>query len=105
MTAQGATTRKRTRGPNDPDRRNRIARAAITVIAERGINALTHRMVAAEAGVPLGSTTYHFATLDDLVAVALDEAARRNIDALREWNAALPEDVDLVTALTDLVLD
>src|SRR5690606_39302608 len=85
-------------------RRNRIARAAITVIAERGINALTHRMVAAEAGVPLGSTTYHFATLDDLVAVALDEAARRNIDALREWNAALPEDVDLVTALTDLVL-
>lgn len=105
MTAQGATTRKRTRGPNDPDRRNRIARAAITVIAERGINALTHRMVAAEAGVPLGSTTYHFATLDDLVAVALDEAARRNIDTLREWNAALPEDVDLVTALTDLVLD
>ncbi|EID55191.1 TetR/AcrR family transcriptional regulator [Saccharomonospora xinjiangensis] len=105
MTAQEPATRRRTRGPNDPDRRNRIARAAITLIAERGINALTHRAVAAKAGVPLGSTTYHFATLDDLIASALDEAARRNVAALREWDAALPTDVDLATALAELVLD
>lgn len=105
MTAQEPATRRRTRGPNDPDRRDRIARAAITVISERGINALTHRVVAAEAGVPLGSTTYHFATLDDLIAVALDEAARRNVAALQEWDAALPADAELATALAELVLD
>ncbi|WP_197318619.1 TetR/AcrR family transcriptional regulator [Saccharomonospora sp. NB11] len=105
MTAQQPVTRRRTRGPNDPDRRNRIARAAIAVIAERGINALTHRAVAAKAGVPLGSTTYHFATLDDLIASALDEAARRNVAALREWDATLPADVDLAAALAKMVLD
>ncbi|OQO92459.1 TetR/AcrR family transcriptional regulator [Saccharomonospora piscinae] len=105
MTTQETATRRRGRGPNDPDRRNRIARAAISVIADRGIGALTHRAVAAEAGVPLGSTTYHFATLDDLIAVALDEAARLNVAALREWDAALESDTDLASALTDLVLD
>ena len=45
----------------------------------------------------------------DMDGTLLDESgskvSQRNIDALREWNAALPEDVDLVTALTDLVLD
>lgn len=97
-------TKKRLRGPNDPDRRNRIARAAIAVIAERGIDALTHRAVAAEAGVPLGSTTYHFATLDDLLVVALDEAAARSVSQLRDWERGLPREVDFAAALADFVI-
>lgn len=44
----------------DPERRQRIIDAAITVVGERGIAALSHRAVAAAADVPLGSTTYHF---------------------------------------------
>ncbi|WP_026453364.1 TetR/AcrR family transcriptional regulator [Saccharomonospora iraqiensis] len=103
-TTRETATRRRARGPNDPDRRDRIARAAITVIAERGIDALTHRAVAAEAGVPLGSTTYHFATLDDLVAVALDEAAQRSVAALREWDRTLAPGTDPAAALADFVL-
>lgn len=95
---------KRLRGPNDPDRRNRIARAAIAVIAERGIDALTHRTVAAVAGVPLGSTTYHFASLDDLVAVALDEAAQGSVAQLRAWDERIGPDADLAAALADFVL-
>ncbi|MFF3562909.1 TetR/AcrR family transcriptional regulator [Streptomyces sp. NPDC002574] len=55
----------------DPDRRQRIIDAAIRVVGERGIAGLGHRAVAAEADVPLGSTTYHFATLDDLLVAAL----------------------------------
>ncbi|RCW39558.1 TetR family transcriptional regulator [Halopolyspora algeriensis] len=88
----------------DPQRRERIARAAITVVAERGVDKVTHRAVAAAAGVPLGSTTYHFATLDDLLAVALEQAAQDNVAQLREWAKALPAGQDLAAALSDLVL-
>jgi DNA-binding transcriptional regulator YbjK len=95
--------RRRTRGPNDPGRRDRIAAAAIEVVAERGVPGLTHRAVAAAAGVPVGSTTYHFATLDDLLSVALHEAAQRNISQIREWAENLPPDADFAAELAALV--
>ncbi|WP_438387320.1 TetR/AcrR family transcriptional regulator [Actinopolyspora saharensis] len=88
----------------DPGRRERIARAAITVVAERGIERLTHRAVAAAAEVPLGSTTYHFATLDDLLAVALRQAAQDNVAELREYADRMDSGGDLAAVLTDLVL-
>lgn len=95
---------RKTRGPNDPDRPARIAAAAIEVVAEHGIERLTHRAVAAAADIPLGSTTYHFATLDDLLAAALRLAADRNVQRLRDWAGALPRNADLAVALADLVL-
>lgn len=55
----------------DPERRQRIIDAAIRVVGEKGIGGLSHRSVAAEADVPLGSTTYHFKTLDELLVAAL----------------------------------
>ncbi|WP_055712744.1 TetR/AcrR family transcriptional regulator [Streptomyces torulosus] len=58
----------------DPERRQRIIDAAIRVVGEKGIAGLSHRSVAAEADVPLGSTTYHFKTLDDLMVAALRQA-------------------------------
>lgn len=58
----------------DPERRQRIIDAAIRVVGEKGIAGLSHRTVAAEADVPLGSTTYHFKTLDDLLVAALRQA-------------------------------
>ncbi|MET9466158.1 TetR family transcriptional regulator [Streptomyces sp. NPDC006544] len=58
----------------DPERRQRIVDAAIRVVGAKGIAGLSHRSVAAEADVPLGSTTYHFATLDDLLVAALRQA-------------------------------
>lgn len=104
METSKPTAPKRFRGPNDPDRRNRVVRAAITVIAEEGIDALTHRRVAAAAGVPLGSTTYHFGSLDDLLAAALDDAANRSVAQLREWERNLEPDADLAAALADFVI-
>ncbi|WP_432118881.1 TetR/AcrR family transcriptional regulator [Streptomyces sp. bgisy032] len=59
---------------HDPERRQRIIDAAIRVVGEKGIAGLSHRTAAAEADVPLGSTTYHFATLDELLVAALRQA-------------------------------
>ncbi|MEW2391477.1 TetR family transcriptional regulator [Streptomyces venezuelae] len=58
----------------DPERRQRIIDAAIRVVGARGIAGLSHRSVAAEADVPLGSTTYHFKTLDELLTAALRQS-------------------------------
>ncbi|EPD57909.1 MULTISPECIES: TetR/AcrR family transcriptional regulator [Streptomyces] len=58
----------------DPDRRQRIIDAAIRVVGDKGLAGLSHRSAAAEADVPLGSTTYHFKTLDELMVAALRQA-------------------------------
>ena len=51
-------------------RRDVIIRAAIRVIADEGIAATTHRKIAKEAKVPLGSVTYYFKNLDELFFAA-----------------------------------
>ncbi|WP_405134220.1 TetR/AcrR family transcriptional regulator [Nocardia sp. NBC_01388] len=56
----------------DPERRDRIARAAIAVIGERGVEGLTHRAVAEAADVPIAGTTYHYKDKEDLLAAALE---------------------------------
>ncbi|KUN04021.1 TetR family transcriptional regulator [Streptomyces yokosukanensis] len=72
----------------DPDRRRRLIDAAIRVVGRDGIAGLTHRSVAAEADVPLGSTTYHFATLEELMVAALRQANENFAGVLAE---RLPE--------------
>lgn len=73
---------------NDPHRRERIAQAALDVIAEGGLRAATHRTIATRAEVPLGSVTYHFATLEDILVAAFtllgEQIAPRYDDAIRE---------------------
>ncbi|MEA2333035.1 MAG: TetR/AcrR family transcriptional regulator, regulator of biofilm formation and stress response [Thermoleophilaceae bacterium] len=88
----------------DPHRRDRIAAAAIEIVAERGVEGLTHRAVAAKADVPLGSTTYHFADLDDLLAAALERAAAENIAELQAWGETVDSKPDLASAMAELIL-
>lgn len=67
---------ERTRRRRDPEaRRREIVSAAAELIIEVGVDAVTHRKVAARAGVPLGATTQYFATLDDLREAALSALA------------------------------
>lgn len=73
----------------DPERRARIIDAAIRIVELKGIAALSHRSVAAEAGVPLGSTTYHFAGLDDLLVAALEQVCSGPRSAMKDWAEAL----------------
>jgi DNA-binding transcriptional regulator YbjK len=62
---------ERTRQARGERRHDAILEAALRVIAERGVSAVTHRAVAAEAAVPLSSTTYYFESLDELLEEAL----------------------------------
>ncbi|WKD59465.1 TetR/AcrR family transcriptional regulator [Corynebacterium caspium] len=51
----------------DPSRKQRIIDAAVKIIVEQGSQFVTHRAVAQVADVPLGSMTYHFQNLADLL--------------------------------------
>ncbi|MGW1076012.1 TetR/AcrR family transcriptional regulator [Streptomyces sp. NPDC002537] len=102
MTSAGAPRRRR-----DPQRRiEEIAAATEQVIAERGIEGLTHRAVAERAGVPLGATTYHFATKDDLIQAALTRCVDRFAVYLDDWVAQRPglTAEQLTVLLTDALM-
>jgi len=83
----------------------RIAAAAVEVVSKWGVEGLTHRGVAAAAGVPLGSMTYHFSSLEDLLAVAIELASSRNKEFWRRWSENLPSAPDLAKELTTLLVD
>jgi DNA-binding transcriptional regulator YbjK len=90
--------------PAGEGRKENILQAALRVIGTDGVDALTHRRVAAEAGVPLGSITYYFETRNDLVR----EAFRYHLDEIGETVAALElrlaevSATGLVEAIVDL---
>ncbi|MBT2442374.1 TetR family transcriptional regulator [Streptomyces sp. ISL-36] len=88
---------------HDPERRQRIVDAALRVAAARGIAGLSHRTVAAEADVPLGSTTYHFSSLDELLVAALRQANEGFGRALRESGALAGPTADLAGELAALM--
>lgn len=89
---------------HDPHRRERIIEAAVEVISEAGLPALTHRTAAARADVPLGSTTYHFLSLDELIDAAVHTVADRNVARLRDWADSLPDDADLSAELAAFIV-
>ncbi|MEN2741681.1 TetR family transcriptional regulator [Microbacterium sp. X-17] len=64
----------------DPDRRDRIIDACLDVIAAEGVTGTSHRKVAAVARVPLGSMTYHFSGMEDLLFEAFTRFADRSSD-------------------------
>jgi TetR/AcrR family transcriptional regulator, regulator of biofilm formation and stress response len=61
-------------------RREQILEAALRVIGRSGRESVTHRAVAEEAGVPLGSTTYYFDSRDDLLRQALEYVAAHEVE-------------------------
>jgi len=55
-------------------RRQLLLDAVLRLLESKGPSAITHRAVAAEAGVPLAAATYYFASIDDLMMSALRSA-------------------------------
>jgi DNA-binding transcriptional regulator YbjK len=83
-------------------RRELLLDAAVSVIATRGASELTHRSVAAEAGVSLASVTYHFPGIDDLRSAAFEFAGGRVGLAFRALVEAQGADV---SGIPDLAAD
>jgi TetR/AcrR family transcriptional regulator, regulator of biofilm formation and stress response len=97
---------------NGTDRRDAILRAALQLIGRQGMHAVTHRDVAAEAGVPLASTTYYFESKGELLTEALLLFVRDELERLERAAAsfdgvtASPEQVaDAMTAEVQRTLD
>jgi DNA-binding transcriptional regulator YbjK len=70
MTSRVEPVQRRSR-----DRRELLLRAAVDLVADGGPKAVTHRAVAARAGVPQASTTYYFSSIQELT----DEALRLHL--------------------------
>jgi DNA-binding transcriptional regulator YbjK len=65
-------------------RRLLLLQTTLRLIADEGIDAVSHRSVADAAGVPLGSTTYWFSSRQEMLREALEHFARLEIETLRE---------------------
>lgn len=68
-------------------RRAALLEAAIELIGLQGPRAVTHRSVAAAAGVPAATTGYYFASREQLVDEALRTLAEREVAGLAERHA------------------
>jgi DNA-binding transcriptional regulator YbjK len=74
--------------------RDAIVAATVRIVAREGVAAVTHRRLAAEAGVSLSSTTWHFAAKADILEAALRWTARREVARIAEIAARLEGDFD-----------
>jgi DNA-binding transcriptional regulator YbjK len=72
-------------------RRQALLHAALDVIGQRGIAGTTHRAVAAAAGVPLATTTYYFASIDELLEAALELFVDEEVGRLETAGARVVE--------------
>ena len=91
-------------------RRRELVAAAAELLRLGGFDAIRHRAVAERAGLPLASTTYYFASLDDLVTAATERTSRDELDEGRDQldrlaDPAAGADPTAAGELVELVLD
>lgn len=76
------------------DRRTALLDAALRLIGNRGLRAVTHRAVQEEAGLPHGSVTYYFKTREQLIVAVVE----RLVELDRERIADLTHEVAMALA-------
>ena len=82
-----------------------LLEAALQVAAAYGVKGVTHRRIAAAAGISLGSTSYHFASLDDLILEAFRYFAEREsgkYDRLFEAAESLEDLIEAALAVVQV---
>ena len=94
-----ATTQRR----YDPGRRDRIIDACLDVIATTGVAGTSHRKVAEAAGVPLGSMTYHFNGMKELLHEAFSRFAGTASEQFEERMAAASDTCTAKQAIADAI--
>jgi TetR/AcrR family transcriptional regulator, regulator of biofilm formation and stress response len=79
-------------------RRDQLLAAAIDLFADGGARAITHRAVAARAGLPSATTTYYFESIEELIREAL---ASHVTQWTRELDALATIELDADVSLDD----
>ncbi|WP_351225954.1 TetR family transcriptional regulator [Streptomyces sp. NPDC002133] len=90
-------------GHTDPQRRERILAATLDLIADEGVAGVSHRKIATRADVPLGSMTYHFTGIDDLLRQAFTRFANHIVAVFEEHLSRARSAEQAREAVTDLV--
>ncbi|GAT82509.1 TetR family transcriptional regulator [Streptomyces sp. F-3] len=90
-------------GHTDPRRRERILAATLDLIADEGVAGVSHRKIAARARVPLGSMTYHFSGIDELLREAFTRFADHIVAVFEEHLGRADGPEQAREAVTDLV--
>lgn len=89
----------------DPGRRDRIIDAALEVIATQGVAGTSHRKVAAVAQVPLGSMTYYFSGMKELLHDAFTRFADQAADTFDARMQATSRRVNAVDAVVKVIVE
>ncbi|MFJ4466739.1 TetR/AcrR family transcriptional regulator [Streptomyces sp. NPDC089424] len=90
-------------GHTDPQRRARIVAATLDLVAEEGVAGVSHRKIAVRAGVPLGSMTYHFSGIEEVLREAFGQFAGHIVAVFDAHLAAAADREEAREAVTDLV--
>ncbi|MFT4295485.1 MAG: TetR family transcriptional regulator [Micropruina sp.] len=104
MPAADAARPRRARR-TDPNRRDRIVDACLEVIARVGVAGASHRRIAEAADVPLGSMTYHFAGMDELLREAFTRFAGGVADGFERRMAAATDAESARDAVSAIILE
>ncbi|GAA3600711.1 TetR family transcriptional regulator [Kineosporia mesophila] len=89
---------------HDPERRSRIIDACLDVVAEVGVAGVSHRKIAAAADVPLGSMTYHFDGIDQVLYDAFTRFAQAASSQFEARMSAAGTAQEARRAVADLIV-
>lgn len=88
------------------EKRAAILNAAIELLLSEGLRGVTHRQVAAAAGVPVGSIGYYYSTREKLVVTCLEklfDERRRAFTQAMEGDVDLKDPVQFAESVVDII--
>ena len=77
--------------------------SVLRIVAERGLDGVTIREVAAASGVSIGTVQHHFHSKDDLLAAAFQEVVRRTRGRLEDIRLGSDVRANLARVLRELL--
>jgi AcrR family transcriptional regulator len=96
-------TNSRTQAQRSQDTRERLMRATIDCLVERGWSGTTTTEVAERAGVSRGAQLHHYRTRSDLVVAAVEHLGRQRVAEIRRVAADLPRDDRRTEAVLEML--
>ncbi|AYL60871.1 TetR/AcrR family transcriptional regulator [Citrobacter youngae] len=91
------------RRANDPQRRDKIVQATLDAVIIHGVHGVTHRKIAMIAEVPLGSMTYYFSGIDELLMEAFERFTDTMSVQYQAFFAGVENAPQACHAITDMI--